>query len=309
MDTDNFPYISVIITAYNRKEFLLNAIKSVVNQTLDKKYYEIIVIKNFTENAIDGFIYKYNIKNILIDGTLGEFLYAGLTNSTGQVISFLDDDDLFSTNKLEVIYNKFKSNKNLCYYHNGHVTVNKEYQEFDSNLGNSVVFNLSSISISKFILNPDSLKKIYSNPDDFMYLSALESDKKTIAGKEKLTYYMLHNSASQSDTKDINEYIRYRDANTERDRKAYVIFGEIFISKKANNYMKQKIADMEIGNYIFGDNKKPTNALYILKKSDKSFSTRLEILLVYILVRSHHSFRDIIKNVIIQKFLNNNEKL
>ena len=44
MNDNKLPYISVIITAYNRKEFLLNAIKSALNQTLDKKYYEIIVI-------------------------------------------------------------------------------------------------------------------------------------------------------------------------------------------------------------------------------------------------------------------------
>ena len=35
--TDNkLPCITVIITAYNRKESLLNAIKSAVNQTMDK---------------------------------------------------------------------------------------------------------------------------------------------------------------------------------------------------------------------------------------------------------------------------------
>ena len=50
MNDNELPYISVIITAYNRKDFLFNAIKSVVNQTLDKKYYEIIVIKNFEDN-------------------------------------------------------------------------------------------------------------------------------------------------------------------------------------------------------------------------------------------------------------------
>ena len=46
-------FISVIIIAYKRKEFLLGAIKSVLNQTLDKKYYEIIVVKNYKDDAID----------------------------------------------------------------------------------------------------------------------------------------------------------------------------------------------------------------------------------------------------------------
>jgi glycosyltransferase involved in cell wall biosynthesis len=41
------PYISVIITAHNRKEFLKEAIQSALNQTLERSNYEILVIKNF----------------------------------------------------------------------------------------------------------------------------------------------------------------------------------------------------------------------------------------------------------------------
>ncbi|EQD28177.1 cell wall biosynthesis glycosyltransferase, partial [mine drainage metagenome] len=47
--------ISVIITAYQRKNYLLDALNSAVNQTLDRKYYEIIVVKNFSDSEIDAF--------------------------------------------------------------------------------------------------------------------------------------------------------------------------------------------------------------------------------------------------------------
>ena len=43
------PFISVIITAHNRKEFLLEAVNSALNQTLPKDEYEIIVVKNFQD--------------------------------------------------------------------------------------------------------------------------------------------------------------------------------------------------------------------------------------------------------------------
>ena len=59
------PYISVVITAYDRKVFLLNAIKSVLSQTLDKTYYEIIVIKNFKDDNIDDFIKKNKVIGII----------------------------------------------------------------------------------------------------------------------------------------------------------------------------------------------------------------------------------------------------
>ena len=124
MNDTELPYISVIITAYDRKEFLLNAIKSALNQTLDKKYYEIIVIKNFRDENIDDFIIENKIVEIISnDNSLAGKLIEALNVAKGTVISFLDDDDLFSSNKLEVVYNKFKSNNNICYYHNTHITM------------------------------------------------------------------------------------------------------------------------------------------------------------------------------------------
>jgi len=41
--------ISVIISAYNRKEFLKNAIRSVYTQLLDKGLYEVVIVKNFVQ--------------------------------------------------------------------------------------------------------------------------------------------------------------------------------------------------------------------------------------------------------------------
>ena len=304
MSGSKLPCISVIITAYNRKEFLLNAINSAVNQTLDKKYYEIIVVKNFTENTIDRFIDEHHIKNIQMDGAVGEFLYAGVSASSGEIISFLDDDDLFSNDKLEVVYNKFKANINLCYYHNSHISVNEKYQKLDSKLGKSITFNLSSISLRKSILKLNNLEKISSNTDHFMYLSALESGKNIISGKDNLTYYMFHNSVSHIDTIDINEFIQNRNPDLEEDVKPFIMFGEMFVSVKAKNYIKQKITNIEIDDYILGVNKKPRNAINILKKCDRAFSARLEIYFAYLLVRFHYNFR----YIVIKKFMNNNKK-
>ena len=41
------PFISVIIVAYQRRRYFWNAIESVLNQSLNKSLYEIIVITNF----------------------------------------------------------------------------------------------------------------------------------------------------------------------------------------------------------------------------------------------------------------------
>ena len=311
MYNSKLPYISVIITAYKRDDFLLNAIKSVINQTLDKKYYEIIVIKNFTDNTIDTYIKNYHIRGIVSkEESLFGKLVEALNIANGQIISFLEDDDLFSSDKLEIVYNKFKDNNNLCYYHNDHITVDEKYQKIDSKIGKSPAFNLSSISVKKSILNLNNIKSQWALDhfmyltDQFMYLLALESDQKIIAGNENLTYYMLHGSASHINTKDINIFINFRSVNIEKDIQSFTMFDEIFISRKAKKYIKQKITNIEIDGYILGKNKKPRNILNIFNKSDRSFSTSLKIYLAYLLVRVHYNFR----YIIIKKLLNNNKR-
>ncbi len=304
MENSKLPYISVIITAYNRKEFLLNAIKSAVNQTLDKKIYEIIVITNFEDEDIDRFINENKIKHILMQGTLGEFLYKGISEAMGEIVSFLDDDDLFTKDKLQILYEQFMDN-NICYYHNSHLIVNDEYHEYDSNMRKSPVFNMSSISVRKSILNLDTLKKININPDDFMYLSALDSGKNIITDNKKLTYYMRHNSISQIETKNIDKFIEISNKYSQMTMDSFKLFDALFISKDAKNYIKQRITEVEIREYLFGNKTKPKNALNIFEKSDTTFSSKLKHYLAYLLIRIHYNFR----YLIIKEMANHNTHL
>lgn len=303
MNDSEVPYISVLITAYDRKEFLLNAIKSVVNQTLEKKYYEIIVVKNFNDDLVDDFIEHNNISNIYsCDTTLSGKLVEALNIARGTVISFLEDDDQFISNKLQIVYNKFKS-KNVVYYDNDQVTINEKYNRFYNKSNKGIAFNMSSISVKKSILNLNYLKKVNLNYalDYFMYLSALESGQNIIRGKDKLTYYMVHNSASNVYTDDINEFIKRKTSLAELDISTFLMFHRMFISTKAKNFITQKIANDEIDRYIYGNNKKPENALNIFKKGERTFSVRLEIYILYLIVRIHYNFRyNIIKKLFIE---------
>lgn len=193
----NDVFISVIITAYNRKEFLLDAIKSALKQTLPKDKYEIIVIKNFKDNLIDDFINENNIKSILMEGTIGEFIYTGIKESKGNIISFLDDDDLFFSNKLEYVYNLFKNNSKLVYYHNLPIFIDDNNHILKKS-NHSKEFNMSCISIKKNIIDNDDVRKIFILQDTLMYYFALDSKGKIISNKETLTYYRFHNSVSNA---------------------------------------------------------------------------------------------------------------
>ncbi len=113
------PFISVVITAYNRREYILEAVKSVLNQTLDRSKYEVIVVKNYIDTVIDDFLRQNQVVNVYTyDISFGAMLACGIEKSRGEVISILDDDDLFLPIKLEEIFDIFQKNKNVVYARN-----------------------------------------------------------------------------------------------------------------------------------------------------------------------------------------------
>lgn len=103
--------VSVIIPTYNRYQFMLNAVKSVKEQTY--KNIEIIVINDCSTEKE----YYDTSNNILNDVTIihleensrkklgypcaGYVRNKGIIKATGKYIAFLDDDDIWLPNKLE----------------------------------------------------------------------------------------------------------------------------------------------------------------------------------------------------------------
>lgn len=110
--------ISVIITTKNRKGFLKEAINSFLNQTL--KPFEIIVVD---DNSNDGTAemlandYSNSVKHVInTRGGLSAGRNIGFENATGDFIKIFDDDDVLSSNSLEVQYNELKkSGKQFIY--------------------------------------------------------------------------------------------------------------------------------------------------------------------------------------------------
>ena len=258
MEADELPYISVIITAYKRKDFLLNAIKSVVNQTLNKKYYEIIVIKNFRDENIDDFINKNEIVGIISnDNSLQGKLIEALNVAKGTIISFLEDDDLFFENKLEIVYNKFNRNNKLIYYHNSMIPITGENkiltnwykQENGIIIGDSASklrilrrfieyggHNLSSISISRNIILKNS--KIFGSStyslDYAILLLCLTMEGLILSDSERLTLYREHTSSSHIYSKNRNEFTKNRCFVNEQSVATFNNFRSVISSANAN---------------------------------------------------------------------------
>jgi len=113
--------VSVIIPTYNRFNYLLKAIESVQNQTY--KNIELIVVNDGSTQK-EYYDYKFdNIKIINLDKNskdifgypcVGYVINIGLNNASGKYIAFLDDDDYFLPNKIELQITAIKKTTGGC---------------------------------------------------------------------------------------------------------------------------------------------------------------------------------------------------
>ncbi len=99
------PLVSVIIPTYNGARFLGRAIRSVLDQTYTN--LELIVVDDKSPDATEEVVKQFNdprIKYIRheVNQGAGSARVTGRSNSSGEIIAFLDQDDRFHPEKLEV---------------------------------------------------------------------------------------------------------------------------------------------------------------------------------------------------------------
>lgn len=219
--------IGVVINAYNRREYLIEAVNSVMNCKQQERI-GIYVIKNFIDERIDQYLKENKITTFLIDSNrIGERVAKIIQYLDADIISFLDDDDLFLPNKIQIVNQIFMKYPDLVYYHNSHVVIDsdgniiyggkkspikwfrqtnksmlfksKERANLFSNLLRyHADFNSSSISIKKNVLlnKLESMKKITVAFDSLLLYLALDSDGDILIDQNILTKFRFHPSTT-----------------------------------------------------------------------------------------------------------------
>ena len=225
-----YVFISVVITAYNRKEYLLDAVKSVLNQTLSRENYEIIVIKNFLDRNIDAYCSENSVRTINTgDVPQGEHIYTGITESEGDIISFLDDDDLYDSNKLTSVFNAFSLYPKLIYYRNDLKVIDitgKDVSKIDADGkdgleildGTDVLlkgirtfrWNMSCIAVRKqiYLKYLDYVKNIRAAPDLSTFYMANETGGLFAWDHRKVTVYRLNEKSMTKIKGEHNDALR-----------------------------------------------------------------------------------------------------
>jgi glycosyltransferase involved in cell wall biosynthesis len=125
------PLVSVIINCYNGQEYLREAIDSVFKQTYNN--WEIIFWDNNSTDGSAEIAKSYGEKLIYfkseINTTLGEARNEAIKRVNGEYIAFIDCDDIWLDNKLELQVRFMVQNSNyiLCYGSIEEITLEGNY--------------------------------------------------------------------------------------------------------------------------------------------------------------------------------------
>lgn len=219
------PFISVIVTDYQRKKYLRTAIESALSQKFDKDRFEVIVVTGYEVHSDlpQGNNLKYFICN---EKEQGGMLAFAVEKAKGSILSFLDDDDRWMDSKLSTLYTQFSNHDNLGYYHNNLTAINEsgekienvphkaalrriekkgrfeiisreaEYPQIRRMVSLALDFNSSCISVRrevalKFI---DEMRKVSVGVDSFLFYSALMTKFCMVGDSKPLTEYRVHSN-------------------------------------------------------------------------------------------------------------------
>jgi hypothetical protein len=123
----NPPLFSVVVHAFQRKEFLASAVASLADQSLPRGEFEILVIKSFADVELADRLDQIGVRTL--DGagqTYGGAISAAVRASRGKFVAFLDDDDEFVETKLARVRGIIDRFPRFDYYRNDYVEIGRE---------------------------------------------------------------------------------------------------------------------------------------------------------------------------------------
>ena len=196
--------VSIIIPYYKKGEYIEKTLESVLKQTYIN--LEIIIIYDDEEKEDLKFIENLTntdkrINLIINKKSLGAGISRnnGIKKSKGDFICFIDADDLWEKNKLELQI-KFMKKNNFLISHTSYKIINKENHVLDtriardfnnlSELLKSCDIGLSSVIVKKEILNGECLFASLKTKEDFvLWLNILKKNIKIGALNKNLMYW------------------------------------------------------------------------------------------------------------------------
>jgi len=270
------PEISIIVTAHDRKEFLSEALKSISKQTCDPRRYQVIVVKNFEDQGCDRIIEANGFMSLKCGGNLADKILMALDYCNGEIVTFLEDDDLYAHTRIERITHIFNEHREISFYHNSLIEIDQYGNKTGKNhhpqvrqpvflesnqigsvlpylIANNVDFSTGCIAIRKNILMESlELFRRYTSvsskfTDSLYFLFALRSGTSVFLDSSPQTYVRRHDSMSVRVSGNIQEATAFRARFTEEFISLYRHIQKTgHLNSICNRYVSIKLSRAEL---------------------------------------------------------------
>ena len=290
------PLISIVIPSYNHDKFIKKALDSVIDQTFQN--WEAIVIDNHSTDETDRILDNYDDLRIIKlkinnNGIIAKSRNLGIEVARGEWIAFLDSDDWWRKDKLEICLNNIDDNVDFI-YHDLEIKDNKSNiifkkknlkgRELKKPILKDLLYGLieegnaignSSVVVRKNILfkigGISENKNLVASEDYNTWLRIAQITDKFKYIKKKLGFYLVHETSAQK--KDLS--IPHKEAVND--------FLDLFNNKQKLNFnvkLKYMSAsyNSQNNNYI----KAKKDFMFVLKYG--SFNLRLRSLLKILII-------------------------
>lgn len=223
--------VSVIIPTYNASQYVIETLNSVINQT--HVNIEIIVIDDCSEDntydVVHDYLATYSVNYILkkseknFGGPAGP-RNIGVECSSGDYIAFLDADDIWHPQKLEIQLEYLKNTDAILVSSLKYDFLDGDNYHFDNNLDNietkSISYNntlmKNTIYLSSVLIKKDKLiykfneDNAFSGVEDYdLWLSLLKNGSQALLLKKSLiAYRILLSSLSRNKIKHSIKVLR-----------------------------------------------------------------------------------------------------
>tara|TARA_B100000035_G_scaffold82859_1_gene69520 strand:- start:446 stop:1189 length:744 start_codon:yes stop_codon:yes gene_type:complete len=243
--------ISVIIPFYDDLKLLKRAINSVQSQSF--KDYELIIIHDNPDDKesielFKEFVKKKKIEVLINNKNLGAGLSRnrGIRKAKGEFIAFLDSDDIWKKNKLQIQYNYMKKN-NLLVSHTSYDLYDKNNRFLQKRLARKLNYfdllkscdiGLSTVMVKKkLILKHKLFPSLKTKEDYVLWLKISKSGILFYGIKRVLTNWTdRENSLSKSSFQKLKDafkvYYKYEKFNFLDSLFKVIILSINFLKKK-----------------------------------------------------------------------------
>ncbi len=122
--------VSVVIPTYNSAPLLNRALSSVLGQTYTN--WEVLVVDNLSMDNTDAVVERFNDRRIRLlkvknDGVIAKSRNLAIREAKGRWVAFLDADDWWTRNKLEISVGKLLAGADIVYHDLWHAGPRSRY--------------------------------------------------------------------------------------------------------------------------------------------------------------------------------------